>query len=274
MVPGSFSPSLFSSRCRAHGKALQEERAEEPGSLGGCTDLTPRAVQGLLELASVPRTQRWAGDPTTGLGWMYLRRNSRAEAPPGTGTEEEVGLLPRLARRGLPAVGISLSSSWEPPSAKLRGGNACPGSRSPSLWDQKGSFAHDLVPEAQQLLRFSWKQEQQTARICCTHPFQPTGVYPREASGVISVAGVAVISLQQLIRAVPMLSSLQKEQLPILAHGSAQGLGMLPLPDPAIESPEQGKGLTHPPVGVSSCTASRGQWSVQPPPSGFSLSCT
>lgn len=69
-----FDPrKLFSSRCRAYGKALQEERAEEPASLGGCRRIShPRAVQGLLELGSVPRTQGQAGDSTTALGRLYL----------------------------------------------------------------------------------------------------------------------------------------------------------------------------------------------------------
>lgn len=59
--------------------------------------------------------------------------------------------------------------------------------------------------------------------------------------------------------------------LPVLAHGSAQGLWMLLLSAwlSWSHSLEQGKGLTHPPVGVSSCTGFQGHWNAPPTPSWF-----
>lgn len=81
-----FDP-MFGSRCWEYGKVLQEQRAEEPASLGGFRISHPRAVQGL---ESVPRTQGWAGDSTQSwAGCTHHPVEQKPLQPPDT--EEEFG---------------------------------------------------------------------------------------------------------------------------------------------------------------------------------------
>lgn len=155
------------------------------------TDLTPRGCPGAAGAGKHPKDTRtgWRLHHSPGAGVpAQLPRPAEQKPLQPLDIEEELGLLPHLARRDLPAGGTSLSTrlgttlckaQWR--CCQLGGGNTCPGSVSPTLWGQNPSSARDSVPEAQAAVQLhGWKREQMES--AGVHLFTPWGFIHRKPS--------------------------------------------------------------------------------------------